>query len=106
MIKLDYDNIAYNELRRRLDFILQDSIVLGIEVFQSVSCDGYHVYVNVNKELSFMEKMPYRKRWKDDGRRIEFDLLKDDENFKDILFSQRLIKGKIVNRIFIESCSL
>jgi hypothetical protein len=46
--------------------------------------------------------MPYRKKWRDDGQRIVMDLLKDDEKLKDVLFSYRMKKGKIINRIFIE----
>ena len=46
--------------------------------------------------------MPYRKKWRDDGQRIVMDLLKDDEKLKDVLFSYRMKKGKIIDRIFIE----
>ena len=73
-----------------------------IEIYQSTSLDGYHLYVTINKELSFIEKMPYRKKWRDDGQRIVMDILKDDEKLKDVLFSYRMKKGKIINRIFIE----
>lgn len=101
MIKLDYDNIAFEELEKRVEFILKDPLVLDIEIYQSTSLDGYHLYVKTCKGLSFLQKIPYRQKWKDDGKRIEFDLLKDDEKLKDVLFSKRLIKGKIVDRIFI-----
>lgn len=102
LIKLDFDNIAYQELMNRIDFIKKDKIVKEIEIYQSTSLDGYHVYVKVDKELSFMEKMPYRKKWRDDGQRIVMDILKDDEKLKDVLFSYRMKKGKIIPRIFIK----
>ena len=82
--------------------IKKDKIVQFIDIYQSTSLDGYHLYVTTNKKLSFIEKMPYRKKWRDDGQRIVMDLLKDDEKLKDVLFSYRMKKGKIIDRIFIE----
>ena len=43
----------------------------------------------------------YRKMFKDDGQRIVFDLLKD-EQCKEVLFSQRRNKGIITKEIFIQ----
>jgi hypothetical protein len=87
---------------KRVHFIKKDSKVISIDIYQSTSLDGYHLYVKMNKELSFMEKMPYRKKWGDDGQRMVLDLLKDDEKMKDVLFSCRMKKGKVIDRIFIE----
>jgi hypothetical protein len=101
MLKLDYDYIAYTELMRRVNFIKKYDIVKSIKIYQSPSCNGYHLYIDTNKELSWNEKISYRKLFKDDGQRIVLDLLKD-EQLKDVLFSLRYNKGIISREIFIE----
>ena len=101
MLKLDYDFIAYDELKRRVDFIKKYDVIKSIKIFQSPSCNGYHLYIETTKELNWNEKIKYRKLFKDDGQRIVFDLLKKEE-LKDVLFSLRFNKGIITREIFIE----
>ena len=101
MLKLDYDFIAYTELMRRVNIIKKYDIVKSIKIYQSPSCNGYHLYIETTKELDWNEKIHYRKLFKDDGQRIVFDLLKD-EQLKDIIFSSRMYKGIISREIFIE----
>lgn len=101
MITIDYDYIAYTELMRRVEFIKKDSICKSIEIYQSPSCNGYHLYVSTTRKLNFSERVQYRKMFKDDGQRIVFDLLKD-EQCKEVLFSQRRNKGIITKEIFIQ----
>jgi hypothetical protein len=101
MLKLDYDFIAYDELMKRVNFIKKDSICKLIKIYQSPSCNGYHLYIETTKELDWNEKINYRKLFKDDGQRIVLDLLKD-EQLKDVLFSLRYNKGIISREIFIE----
>lgn len=101
MIKIDYDNIAYSELNKRLEFIKNNPITKSIKIFQSPSLDGFHLYVTPTKELTWNEKIYYRNLFKDDGQRIVLDLLKD-EQLKDVLFSLRYNNGFISREIFIE----
>ncbi len=101
MLKLDYDYIAYTELKKRVEFIKKHEIVKSIKIYQSPSCNGYHLYIDTTKELNWNEKISYRKLFKDDGQRIVLGLLKD-EQLKDVLFSLRYNNGFISREIFIE----
>ena len=105
MLKLDYDFIAYDELKRRVDFIKKYDVIKSIKIFQSPSCNGYHLYIETTKELNWNEKIKYRKLFKDDGQRIVLDLLKKEE-LKDVLFSLRYNNGIITREIFIEYYSV
>ena len=62
---------------------------------------GYHIYIIPTKELTWNEKIYYRKLFKDDGQRIVLDLLKD-EQLKDVIFQLRIKKGMVFKEIFIE----
>ena len=101
MIKLDYDSIAFNTLMKRIDFIKKNPITKSIKIFQSPSLDGFHIYIIPTKELTWNEKIYYRKLFKDDGQRIVLDLLKD-EQLKDVIFQLRIKKGMVFKEIFIE----
>lgn len=101
MITLDYDNIAYSELKKRINYILKSPICKSVLIYQSTSCDGYHVYVKTTRKLNFNHRIQYRKLFKDDGTRIVLDLLKD-EQCKEVLFSIRRKKGIKFERIFLE----
>jgi hypothetical protein len=101
MIKLDYDNISFSTLNKRIEFIKNNPITKSIKIFQSPSCDGFHIYIKPTKELTWNEKIYYRKLFKDDGQRIVFDLLKY-EQCKDVLFSMRVKKGVRFREIFVE----
>ena len=98
MLKLDYDYIAYSELMRRVEFIRADPICKTIDIRQSPSCNGYHLYIETTRELNWNETIEYRKLFKDDGQRIVLDLLKT-ENCKDVLFSLRVHKGIVTKEI-------
>jgi hypothetical protein len=101
MIKLDYDSIAFDTLMKRIDFIKKNPITKSIKIFQSPSLDGFHIYIIPTKELTWNEKIYYRKLFKDDGQRIVLDLLKD-EQLKDVIFQLRIKKGMVFKEIFIE----
>ena len=101
MIKLDYDNISFSTLNKRIEFIKNNPITQSIKIFQSPSLDGFHIYIKPTKELTWNEKIYYRKLFKDDGQRIVLDLLKY-EQCKDVLFSMRVKKGVRFREIFVE----
>jgi len=86
---------------RRVEFIKKDPICRTIQIYQSPSCNGYHLYISTTRKLNFSQRIQYRKLFKDDGQRIVFDLLKD-EQLKDVLFSLRYNKGIITKEIFIQ----
>ena len=105
MIKLDYDSIAFDTLMKRIDFIKKNPITKSIKIFQSPSLDGFHLYIIPTKELTWNEKIYYRKLFKDDGQRIVLDLLKD-EQLKDVIFQLRIKKGMVFREIFIEEITV
>ena len=105
MIKLDYDNISFSTLNKRIEFIKNNPITKSIKIFQSPSLDGFHIYIKPTKELTWNEKIYYRKLFKDDGQRIVLDLLKKEQE-KDVLFQMRMRKGIIVKEIFVEEITL
>lgn len=105
MIKLDYDNISFSTLNKRIEFIKNNPITKSIKIFQSPSLDGFHIYIKPTKELTWNEKIYYRKLFKDDGQRIVLDLLKY-EQCKDVLFSMRVKKGVRFREIFIDEITL
>ena len=105
MIKLDYDSIAFDTLMKRIDFIKKNPITKSIKIFQSPSLDGFHIYIIPTKELTWNEKIYYRKLFKDDGQRIVLDLLKD-EQLKDVIFQLRIKKGMVFKEIFIEEITV
>jgi len=105
MIKLDYDSIAFDTLMKRIDFIKKNPITKSIKIFQSPSLDGFHIYIIPTKELTWNEKIYYRKLFKDDGQRIVLDLLKD-EQLKDVIFQLRIKKGMVFREIFIEEITV
>ena len=98
---LESDFLEYPTTEGQVDFIKKYDVIKSIKIFQSPSCNGYHLYIETTKELNWNEKIKYRKLFKDDGQRIVFDLLKKEE-LKDVLFSLRYNKGIITREIFIQ----
>ena len=101
MIKLDYDDIAFDTLMKRVEFIKNNPICKSLKIMQSPSMDGFHIYIKPTKDLTWEEKIYYRNLFKDDGQRIVFDLLKY-EQCKDVLFQMRVKKGIKFKEVFIE----
>ena len=101
MITIDYDYISYEPLMKKVEFIKNNPICKRITIYQSPSCNGYHLYIETTRKLNWNERIEYRKLFGDDGQRIVFDLLKD-EQCKEVLFSKRFHKGIVTKEIFIE----
>ena len=102
IITLDYDDIAWNECHERINFILNDrKDILKIQVYNSPLHDGYHLYVIMCDYIQWNEIMYLRQRWKDDGKRIEIDLLKTIPEIKMIMFRSKTRKGYKFNEIFM-----
>ena len=101
-ITLDYDKIAWKECHERINFILNDrKDILKIQVYNSPLHDGYHLYVIMCDYIQWNEIMYLRQRWKDDGKRIEIDLMKTIPETKMIMFRSKTRKGYKYNEIFM-----
>ena len=102
IITLDYDKIAWTECKKRIDFILNDhKDILDIDVYSSPLNDGYHLYVYMTDYIQWNEIIRLRQRWKDDGKRIEIDLMKTLPETKMIMFRSKTRKGYKYNEIFM-----
>ena len=102
VITLDYDNIAWNECFERIYFIMNDrKDIERLQVFSSPLNDGYHLYVYMTDYIEWNEIMWLRRRWKDDGKRIEIDLMKTLPEIKMIMFRSKTRKGYKFNEIFV-----
>jgi len=101
IITLDYDNIVWKECKERIDCILTYEAVESIKVFSSPLLDGYHLYVLMEDYLSWKQIIQLRQDWKDDGKRIEIDLLKDRPEIMMIMFRSKTRKGYKYKEIFM-----
>ena len=89
-IRLDWDDISFNECKRRISMIMKSSLVQALELRLSAK-SGFHIIVSC--ELLSKEGI-YRLRriWKDDGRRLVADIL--DRGFhRDVLFRYKVVAG-------------
>ena len=102
VITLDYDDIAWKECFERIYFIMNDrKDIERLQVFNSPLHDGYHLYVYMTDYIQWNEIMRLRQRWKDDGKRIEIDLMKTLPETKMIMFRSKTRKGYKFNEIFV-----
>ena len=102
VITLDYDDIAWKECFERIYFIMNDrKDIVKIQVFNSPLHDGYHLYVYMTDYIEWNEIIRLRQRWKDDGKRIEIDLMKTLPETKMIMFRSKTRKGYKFNEMFI-----
>ena len=88
--RLDWDDISFNECKRRISTIMKSSLVQALELRLSAT-SGFHIIVsceNLSKEGIYR----LRRIWKDDGRRLVADIL--DRGFhRDVLFRYKVIAG-------------
>ena len=102
IITLDYDNIAWKECKRRITGILETyTCVKSIKVFSSPLGDGYHLYCMLDHWMKWKEIIELRQSWKDDGKRIELDLLKDRPEIMMIMFRSKTRYGYKYKEIFM-----
>jgi len=102
VITLDYDDIAWKECFERIYFIMNDrKDIVKIQVFNSPLHDGYHLYVYMTDYIQWNEIIRLRQRWKDDGKRIEIDLMKTLPETKMIMFRSKTRKVYKFNEMFI-----
>ena len=101
IITLDYDNITWKECKKRFDYVLTFDFVKSIKVYNSPLMDGYHLYVMLEDYISWKSIIELRQWWKDDGRRIEIDLLKDRPEIMMIMFRSKTRHGYKYKEIFM-----
>lgn len=101
IITLDYDNIAWKECKKRIDYILTFECVKSIKVYNSPLLDGYHLYVLLYDWLKWETIILARQVWKDDGKRIEIDLMKDRPEIMMIMFRSKTRHGYKYKEIFM-----
>ena len=101
IITLDYDNITWKECKKRFDYVLTFDFVKSIKVYNSPLMDGYHLYVMLDHYMSWKNIMKLRRIYKDDGKRIELDLMKDRPEIMMIMFRSKTRKGYKYKEIFM-----
>jgi len=101
IITLDYDNIAWKECKKRFDYVLTFDFVKSIKVYNSPLMDGYHLYVMLEDYISWKTIIGLRQKWKDDGKRIEIDLMKDRPEIMMIMFRSKTRHGYKYKEIFM-----
>ena len=63
--------------------------------------DGYHLYVMLDDYISWKTIIGLRQKWKDDGNRIEIDLMKDRPEIMMIMFRSKTRHGYKYKEIFM-----
>ena len=101
IITLDYDNITWKECKKRFDYVLTFDFVKSIKVYNSPLMDGYHLYVMLEDYISWKTIIGLRQKWKDDGKRIEIDLMKDRPEIMMIMFRSKTRHGYKYKEIFM-----
>ena len=101
IITLDFDNITWKECSKRRDYILTFDFVKSIQVFNSPLNDGYHLYVMLDHWMKWNRIIELRQLWKDDGQRIEIDLMKDRPETMMIMFRSKTRHGYKYKEIFM-----
>ena len=93
-ITLDWDNIAWSECKKRLDFISKDrNDIEEIKIFNSPLCDGYHIYIYFKDYIKWNNILLLRRRYKDDGNRIVIDIFKDKKEIMMRMFRYKIRNG-------------
>ena len=87
--RLDWDDISFNECKRRISTIMKSSLVQALELRLSAT-SGFHIIVSCNIHPDRVYY--YRRIWKDDGNRLVKDVL-DSGCHRDVMFRYKVING-------------
>ena len=93
-IRLDWDDISFNECKRRISTIMKSSLVQALELRSSVT-SGFHIIVSIKTPEGFLTSSyihRLRRIWKDDGNRLVKDIL-DSGCHRDVMFRYKVIAG-------------
>ena len=88
MIRLDWDDIANDEMERRIEIIKRNNLVDTIEVRESPSGSGYHVIIEPYYSLNPTFVWRLRRAWKDDGNRLVKDVFSKNK-YRDVMFQSK-----------------
>lgn len=94
IIRLDWDDISFNECKRRISKIMKSSLVLALELRLSAT-SGFHIILSIKTPEGFFTSSyihRLRRMWKDDGNRLVKDVL-DSGCHRDVMFRYKVIAG-------------
>ena len=89
MIRLDWDKISYSVAIKRLEHIKKNTHIRKIELRESPSGNGYHVYLTPFSFLHYSIVWRLRRLWKDDGNRLVKDVMNKKAKFRDVMFESK-----------------
>ncbi len=90
MISLDWDKIGDSTMLKRLVSILTYDFIKSIDIRQSPSLDGYHIYIETFNFVS--PALVYRFRFNhfDDTRRLCKDMINKEGYFRGVSFNYKI----------------
>ena len=89
MIRLDWDKISYSVALERIEKIKKNIAVKSIELRESPSGNGYHVYIHTWWFIHYSLVWRLRRAWKDDGNRLVKDVMNKKAKFRDVMFQSK-----------------
>lgn len=87
-IRLDWDDITWDDCRARLLVIKEELLVQCIELRFSPR-SGFHVMVSLYTDLPITRIWYLRRLWGDDGNRLVQDVLNYPRHYRDVLFKKK-----------------
>ena len=95
MIRLDWDNCAYEVMLKRLEAMKKSKYIQAIEVRASPSLDGYHCLVSTFGKIPKQYEYFLRSEWWDDPIRLKNDMLVwgSLNKARNVLFQKKIYKN-------------
>ena len=87
-IRLDWDNITWDDCRERISQIKTEQLVQSIELRFSPR-SGFHIIVSSYFHLPITRIWYLRRLWGDDGNRLVMDILHYPAYYRDVLFQRK-----------------
>ena len=87
-VRLDWDDITWEQCRSRIEQIKSDSLVQQVELRLSPR-SGFHIIVSSYFNLPITRIWYLRRLWWDDGNRLVLDILFYPKYFRDVLFRKK-----------------
>ncbi len=87
-VRLDWDNITWDDCRQRISQIKQEQLVQSIELRFSPR-SGFHIIVCSYHNIHITRIWYLRRLWGDDGNRLCMDILHYPAYYRDVLFQRK-----------------
>ena len=87
-IRLDWDDITWDDCRERISQIKEEQLVQSIELRFSPR-SGFHTIVSLYVHLPITRIWYLRRLWGDDGNRLCMDVLHHPSYYRDVLFRKK-----------------